>query len=176
MNAALGTEFGSTETPLATEASIVGGTVSATGDVTVDATSAAQINATVSNAATAENHGLFGAKSSAAGAVLATNKVSTTATALVADGSVLADGELSVSADDAAGIYSNVKIVSTAVTTTDSGVHFLGKYLNGDVPSDFDTGDGVQDIAFGDTVRILHNYAKEQYTTDNTIAVLFTPS
>ena len=130
----------------------------------------------MSNAATAENHGLFGATSAAAGAVLATNKVSTSTTASVVGGDLTVVGNLSVVAIDAAGVFSNVKIVSMSLTTTDSGVHFLGKYVNGDVPADYDTAvAGMTALEFGDTVRVLHNYAKEQWTTANTLPVTINP-
>ena len=165
VNAALGTEFSSTETPLVTVAAIVASSIAATGDVSVAADSTTQINSTVTNAATAENHGLFGAKTAAAGAVLASNKVSSRVEAFVEDGDATATGSLAVTATDAAGVHSNVKIVSDSITTTDSGLHFLGKYLDSQVLADFDTEDGVQSVEFGTRVRVLHDYAKEQWTT-----------
>ena len=108
----------------------------------------------MSNAATAENHGLFGATSAAAGAVLATNKVSSDNDCVGRRRRRQVDGSLAVVANDAAGVYSNVKIVSTSLTTTDSGVHFLGKFVNGEVPADYDTAiAGITALVFGDTVR-----------------------
>ena len=68
-----------------------------------------------------------------------------------------------------------VKIVSMSMTTTDSGLHFLGKWVNGGVPADWNTDDGVQSLNFGDTVRVLHNYAKEKWTTATTLAVTINP-
>src|SRR4029079_2425438 len=103
----------------------------------------------------------------------ATNKVSKDTAATVGSGNVTADGVVTVNSNDSAGIYSNVKVVSMSVTTTDSGVHFYGKIVDSNVPATFDTHAGVQDVVFGDTVRVLHDYAKEGRTPADAVAVPF---
>ncbi|MBA2349921.1 MAG: hypothetical protein H0V81_16715, partial [Solirubrobacterales bacterium] len=169
-----GTEFGTDANPLATEASITASTVTTTGDVTVTATSTATVNATVSNAATTEQHAFFGATSAAAGVVLALNKVNSATRASIAGGGVTAGSALAVIATDAAGIFSNVKVVSSSVTTTDSGVHFLGKAVNGLVTADFTTASGISSVVFGTRVRIVPGYARTTMTSAQSVPVLFT--
>ena len=116
-------------------------------------------------------HGFFGSTSAAAGAVLATNKVSTRTAASITNQSATAGGALAVTASDAATIASNVKVVSNSVTTTDSGLHFLGKFVDGSVPATYTTASGSRTVAFGTTVRVLHGYATPRFTTDDPTTV-----
>src|SRR4029078_12215944 len=107
----------------------------ASGDFTVEALSAPLINSTVSNTAKSSQVGIFGTKSSAAGFILSTNKVSSTAKAYVdftgsTPGNVTVDGDFSVFANDDAGVYSNAKIVASSITTNDGGIRFFNQLEN----------------------------------------------
>src|SRR5262249_51848597 len=86
--------------PAITEAYIKNSTVVAAGEVSVTATNAAQLNATISNAADSTASALYGAKSKSAGALLASNRVSSQALAYVDGGSVHAGGAMEVTAQD----------------------------------------------------------------------------
>ena len=76
----------------------IGSTITAAGDVTVSAVNAAQLNATVSNAASSVASAMFGAKGKSIGGILASNKVSSGAYATIDDSTVTADGDVSVDA------------------------------------------------------------------------------
>ena len=167
VDALLGTDFGATETPLVSEAFLRDTTVVATGSVEVAATSAAQVNATVSNASrVAPADGKF-AKSQAADAVLATNKVSSAASAFVLRGSVAATGAVAVAAVDGSGIYANAKLVTVSTTSTDGGVHARGDAIEGLLPADFETNNGTVALAFGSSVRISAGFDNAIYTTSD---------
>ena len=58
---------------------MTGTTINATGDVVVKANSAAQLNATVSNAASSDAGAMCGANGKSVGGILASNKVSSRA-------------------------------------------------------------------------------------------------
>ena len=83
VDAFLGTDFGADEEPYLVRAYADNTKLTATGDIDVAASSAPLINATVTNSAESENHGLFGVKSTAAGAILASNKISSQAVAYI---------------------------------------------------------------------------------------------
>ena len=169
IDALLGTEFGATEAPWLIQGYIKDSTVTATGGLTVSADSAPLVNSTVSNTAASQNSGLFGVKSTAAGAILSSNKVSSAAKAsieftTVARGNVSAGGDLVVAASDDAGIYSNAKLVVSSVTTNDGGVHFAQQALNSSVAADFATSQGLQAIAFGQRVRLSPGFGSPSKT------------
>ena len=95
------------------------------GDLIVSSVNAAQINATVSNAASSAASALYGATGKAAGFVLASNKVSSGAEASIADATVDVKGMLDVLASDEAGIFANVKLVSSSITANDGGASII---------------------------------------------------
>ena len=133
--------------------------MTATGNVTVAADSAPLINSTISNTASAQQLGIFGSKATAAGAILASNKVSGGAQASIdftgpTQGNVSVDGDLAVEATDDAGVYSNAKITASSITTNDGGVHFFQQAVNASIESDFNTEDGSPFVQFGDRVRL----------------------
>ena len=103
--------------------------------------------------------------------MLATNKVSTRTAASITNQSATAGGALAVTASDAATIASNVKVVSNSITTTDSGLHFLGKLVDGSVPATYTTASGSRTVGFGTTVRVVHGYATPRFTTDDPTTV-----
>ncbi|HZY14981.1 MAG TPA: LEPR-XLL domain-containing protein, partial [Ramlibacter sp.] len=143
--------------------------VSAAGGLALQARTAPQVNATVSNAAQSTSSSLYGSFSGAGGGVLASNKIASGAEAWidfsdawVADngqGQVQAEGDVSVRASDDAGIYSNSKFVASSITTNDGGLHFAGQAAGAALEADHTTADGTQDIAFGDKVFLLEGYA-----------------
>ncbi len=141
--------------------------VTAAGDMSVTANNAAQLNATVSNAANSAASALFGASGKAIGAAVAMNKVSSAADATIQDTdaddlsptTLAVTGGLSVSATDQAGIFSNVKVVSSSITTNDGGVGVLSETVADFVPADFSTEEGAVDIILGERVRLSDDYA-----------------
>jgi hypothetical protein len=160
-----GTGLGPTEEPIITRAALTDTTVDASGDVSVAGTSAATINATVSNAATSRSAAAFGASSAAAGLTLATNQTSTRTRAVVAfatggypallANTVKVGGALQIRAHDTSTIHSNVKLVSSSVTTNDGGMHWLGELIGGLTPTDHLSSEGLTSLDFGDTVRVV---------------------
>src|SRR6185503_9214057 len=82
LNALIGTDIG-TQTPAQVQAYIKNSSVNAAGDISLSAKSDAQLNATVTNAASSAASGLYGASGSATSGVLASNMVSSTAKAYI---------------------------------------------------------------------------------------------
>ena len=169
IDALLGTQFGATETPWLVKAYVKDSPVTAAGGLDVSADSAPVINSTVSNTAVSQNSGLFGVKSTAAGAILSSNKVSSAAQAWIefttpGRGNVSAGGDLVVAASDDAGIYSNAKLVVSSVTTNDGGVHFAQQALSSSIHADFATSQGSQAIAFGQRVRLSQGFGSPTKT------------
>src|SRR4029079_897057 len=127
IDALLGTEFGATEAPWLVQGYVTDSPITASGGLSVSADSAPLINSTVSNTAESQNLGLWGVKSTAAGAILVSNNVSSAARAWVlyagsgCRGNVTIDGDLDVAASDDAGIYSNAKMALSSITTNDGG-------------------------------------------------------
>ena len=166
VDALLGTEFGATESPWVVQAYGRNAALHATGGLTVSADSAPLINSTVDNTAKSNNVGIFGVKSSAAGFILATNKLSGGSKAFVeytgaTPGTVGATGDLTVEATDDAGVYSNAKIVASSITTNDGGVRFFNQYENDGIDVQHHTDDANATsaaVAFGDKVRIARGF------------------
>ncbi|MEW5797300.1 MAG: hypothetical protein AB1772_13220, partial [Candidatus Zixiibacteriota bacterium] len=82
-------------------------------------------------------------------------------------GEVDATGGVTIKALDNSGVYSNVKLVSSSVTTNDGGVGVAQETLNDFIPADFKTSEGSVKIEFGDKVRLADNYGAPSYTTDD---------
>lgn len=162
IDALIGSDYG-TEQPAAVTAAIENTPLTVGGNLTVAADGSEQINATISNAADSVSSGLFGKAGGAASAVLASNMVSSNVDAHIdhpagSQGTVQAGGNLLVSAKDDAGVYSNVKLVASSVTTSDGGVNLLTDALSSSGQFDFLSQDGLQEIQFGSKVRIAENY------------------
>jgi len=79
--------------------------------------------------------------------------------------SVGAVGSVSVSAEDKVEIYSNVKLVSSSITTNDGGASILGETVNDFVPADYESSEKVREIDFGDRVRLTDDYPTGDYGT-----------
>ena len=136
--------------------------------------SSEQVNATVSNAAGSTTSALSDASSTGFGGVLASNKVDGSAIAYIDETGIAAEidaaGALVVSAADNSGIYSNVKLVSSAIVTSDGGTGALNASFNSSPGADFvttPTGGGVvndQTLVFGNMVQIAAGYDTPTYT------------
>ena len=169
IDALLGTDFGSDANPWLVRAYGRDSALTAAGDLTFSAESAPLINSTVSNTSSSQNVGLFGVKSTAAGFILASNKVASGAEAFIeftgaAPGLVGAGGDVVVEASDDAGIYANAKLVVSSITTNDGGVRFFQQAVNTTVDADFISSQGTQTIEFGDRVRLEPGFASPSYT------------
>ena len=162
LDALLGTSIG-TETPVETTAYILDSTVTSGNNITVAAQADTKLNSTVSNVAESTASGLFGASGMAVGGVLASNLVSSKARAFVefsaSQGVVEAGGDLDVSASDDSGVYSNAKLVSSSTVTNDGGISILEDAVSMLTPADFETGDGVRTVNFGEKVRLSGDYS-----------------
>ncbi|MEA2197211.1 MAG: mucin9, partial [Solirubrobacteraceae bacterium] len=141
-------------------------------DIEISADNLAQINSTVSNAATSTASALYGAKGESVGAVIASNKVNSTAQADAVSSELTADGGVAIDAQDSAGIFTNAKLVSSSITTNDGGASVIQSEIDNFVPADFATDSGVQNISFGQTVRIADGYATPKYTSDQVVSAL----
>ncbi|PWL23480.1 MAG: hypothetical protein DCO98_12055, partial [Altererythrobacter sp. XM-24bin4] len=126
VDALVGTSLGTKDAAEAI-ARITGGTQIVAGDLTVEADNVAQLNATLSNAASSAASALYGATGAAAGVVLASNMVAAGADARISNPTATATvgGDALIRATDAAGIYSNVKLVSSSVTSNTGGLDIL---------------------------------------------------
>jgi hypothetical protein len=163
-------------TPARAHAYLLDTQVAVADDLTIQARSAAQINATVSNAAESTTSSLFGTFSAAAGGVLASNKISSSVEARIAysedyspvpeSDDASAGGTISLLASDDAGIYANCKLVSSSMTTNDGGASILQEGMNYLIPADFLSSDGSREIEFGQRVRLTSDYDSSRGTPD----------
>ena len=121
LDALIGTGLAATEEPGGSEAraSIENSHITASRDVTLDAESAAQINATVTNVSRSTGEAVFGAEGLGAGGIVANNRISSAARAFVKDidasKKLTATGTLTVRATDSAGLYANSKLITSQV-------------------------------------------------------------
>ena len=74
-------------------------------------------------------------------------------------------GEVRVEAFDSAGIFANIKLVSSSTTTNDGGAAVLQGQINNQISADFLSSEGVRTIDFGDRVRIAT--ISEDHSTDD---------
>ena len=158
-----------------TSAFIADSNVDAGGNVRVEADSSPQINATVSNAAESTADALFGAGGIAGIAisgVVAANRIDTQAhayietdKAIAIQNTVDAGGNLTVSANDSVGVFSNVKMVSSSITSSDGSANLLGATIASFEDFDYRTdgtnsedanGNGIIDVLleFGQKVSL----------------------
>ncbi len=140
----LANAFGSDSARSGATATIVASTVASGGSLAVEATSAAQINATVSNAALSTTDSLKGSGGQGFGVVLSSNKVRGAALASIDNTglatTVQAGVDAVVRATDAVGIFANTQLVtSSTVTKTDGGAPTVQDKINKFLPSDFST-------------------------------------
>jgi hypothetical protein len=150
----LGVPVLSLEQPAAARATVTDATITSGGALTVNADNAAQLNATVSNAASSTAGALWKAEGKSVGGIIASNKVSSAASAKLERTNAQATGAATVSAADAAGISSNVKLVSSSITTNNGGTAVLQDEINLFLQADHATSEGTKTVKFGDRVRI----------------------
>jgi hypothetical protein len=81
-------------------------------------------------------------------------------------GDVTVGGDIAITAVDNAGIYSNVKIVSSSITTNDGGAAVLQETINDFIDVDFQSSEGEREIDFGQIVRVTDDYAAEDFSSD----------
>ena len=164
------------ERPAASLAKVWDSTLVISGDVLVTADNGAQVNATITNAADSAASALFDATGKAGGGLLASNKVASSAEAIIGatdhdddrtTREVDATGAVGVSATDSSGIYANIKLVTSSTTTNDGGLSVLQQSITGAIPSDFSTSEGERVLLFGNTVKIADDYDTEDFTTDD---------
>ena len=155
------------EVPARAHAEVSNTPIDAAGAINVHADNAAQLNATVSNAASSAASALFDAGGWSAAGLLASNKVSTSAKAYIDNSAqaedlnnpdVNADGSIAITASDNAGIYANVKLVSSSISTNDGGASILDEVAADVLPVDFASSEGERQLEFGDRVRLADDY------------------
>ena len=112
-----------------THASIARTDITAGGSVLIGAHGEELVNATVSNAASSAASALYGANGKAVGGIIAMNKVRSDVRAWYELGTTDVTGAFDVIAEDAAGIFANVKMVSSSVTSNDGGVGIAQDYI-----------------------------------------------
>ncbi|KAF0119387.1 MAG: parallel beta-helix repeat-containing protein [Rhodospirillaceae bacterium] len=162
LDALIGSGLGMTETPSDVEALIERSAVDAGGALTVTADGHAAINATVSNTVESIASALYGASGMGAAGLVASNRVRSTARASLKDAesggmSVRAGGALTVAATDTAGIYANIKLVSSSTTTNDGGAGILSDAAAW-IGSDHKSSDGTKTISFDDLIWLEDDY------------------
>ncbi len=148
-----------------------------TGGFSVTAESSEQVNATVSNAATSTTSDLYDASSNGFGGVFASNKVDGSAIAYI-DGTgmpaITATGALVVTATDGSGIFSNVKLVSAAIVSSDGGTGTLAwAVANGASNPTYSAtpsngAPNMRTLNAGDTVQLGVNYDTVDFTVGTT--------
>ncbi|TVQ58422.1 MAG: LEPR-XLL domain-containing protein, partial [Rhodobacteraceae bacterium] len=148
------------EAPALARATIKNSSIDADGDITVAATSAELLNATLSNATVSAASALKDASGKSIGVALASNKVSARAEALVDDSDLTAGGDIVIEADDDLRMFSNAKLVSESSTSNDGGASVLQETLNAVVPVDWVASNraNVVDLRFGDLVRTSRDW------------------
>ena len=169
IDALLGSNYLSNPNPSNATAFIHDTTITADGgDLTVLARSQEQVNATNSNAADTTASALFDATGEAYGGSIASNKVDGSAYAYIDESDLSSGaysfsigGSLSVQADDTAGIFSNVKLVSSSTVTNDGGAGILQAEFNALTPATWSTTPNSDTVHPGDTatsvIRALAN-------------------
>ena len=171
LDALLGTGIGDERTSGA-RAHVTDSVLRSGGDLTVEAINAAALNATLSNAARSSASALHGASGAGASAVLASNMVSADAVARVdytptyqrpagLAHDIDAGGDLVIRATDAAGVFANIKLTASSVTSNTAGVSVLNNSLAQPDTTGFkfESSDGAQVLKFGDIVRLAQNHA-----------------
>ncbi|MEQ9409446.1 MAG: calcium-binding protein, partial [Fuerstiella sp.] len=161
INTILGTTFG-TNSESKTTATFDNTTLNVSAGLAVTSDSAARVNSTVSNAVESKSSSLLGSKGSAAAGILAGNLINTASEAHViyaTSSPATVSGALSITALDSAAIFSNSKLVSSAIVTNDGGTRLLQDHLNLKLDYDHKTSQGSKAVAFGDTVLVEEGHS-----------------
>ncbi|HIL70959.1 MAG TPA: LEPR-XLL domain-containing protein, partial [Verrucomicrobia bacterium] len=163
LDALIGTNF-ATEKPTDVRGFVLNSELAIEGDLKIGAHSEPHLNATVSNTGESNVSSLSGGSGIAAGGILVSNMVNRSTEAFLeyttsAKGVARVDGNLEVSALDKTGIYANSKLVSSSTTTNDGGVSVLNDDIGDSFATQFLSGDGTQEIEYGEKVRLADDYA-----------------
>jgi hypothetical protein len=136
---------------------ILDSTVTA-GKLDITASLETKLNSTVSNTAETKTSSAFGAAGMSTSGILSSNMLNTTVKAYINNTSetkkMTTQNELTINANDISEVYSNSKIVSSAIITGDGGVSILNENKDLVIDADFETADGVNSIKYGDRVRV----------------------
>ena len=141
-------------------------------DVSVNAETAQQLNATVSNVSKSTAEALFNANGVSVGGIVASNRVSSAARAFITEDvtdpkQMTAGGQVTVGAEDNSGIFANSKIITSQITTNNGGIGVLNDGAASLIPifgastystSDLDPSNSTQTLNFGDTVSLAINF------------------
>jgi hypothetical protein len=149
-----------TSSPMDVNAYILDSTVEAD-ELEIKATLETKLNSTISNAATTKASSSFGSSGMSTSGILSSNMLNSTVKAYIDNTSdtktITTNKALTITATDMSEIYSNSKIVSSSIITSDGGVSVLDDYLP--IDTDYKTSDGVTTINFGDRVWLSEDYA-----------------
>ena len=159
IDALIGTDIGDQQ-PASVEAYIDNSSVTADGDITVNADNSATLNATLDADATAAAVAFKEASGSAATGILASNMVASDARAYIDNSdTIVAGGNVTVSANDEAIIQALTEMVTSSSERNDVGVGILSN-LADTLLNDYEytSNSGVQDLVFGDTVRLASDF------------------
>jgi hypothetical protein len=161
LDALANTSF-ATSSPMDVNAYILDSTVTA-GKLDIKASLETKLNSTVSNTAETKSSSAFGAAGMSTSGILSSNMLNTTVKAYINNTSetkkTTTQNELTINANDISEVYSNSKIVSSAIITGDGGVSILNENKDLVIDADFETSDGVNNIKYGDRVLVAGDYA-----------------
>ncbi len=141
--------------------------IHAGGDLNVHADNFAELNSYTSNKVESAASGITGSSGWAASMVIAANRVVSEAEAGIAfaaglsDRTVDAGGSVDVLAENRAGNYSETYMVTASESVNDGFAGIAKNVLRAVDPTPFDflSSDGVQDIEFGQTVRLSKSHS-----------------
>jgi len=155
----IGTDIGDQQ-PASVEAYIDNSSVTADGNITANAENTATLNARLDAMATAAATAFFGASGAAASGILASNMVASDARAYINNSdTVIAGGDLTVSATDEALIHSVTEMVTSSTEVNDLGIGVLNNLADTLLADyQFTSNSGTQDLVFGDKVRLASDF------------------
>ncbi len=136
----------------------------------ITADNAAQLNATISNAAESAASALWKATGKAIGGLLASNKVSSAATARLENSTASPlTGAVTIAAADDAGVFANVLIVSSSITSNDGGAAVLQQEINALTGADYRSSEGVRTIKLRQRVKAADGKVYEYMGVDGDV-------
>ncbi len=165
-NGLLGTTVGETETPSNVTASVVGSTLEVAGALALMAAAQATINATNSNVSNITGSAIGGTKTAAAGGLIASNQVSSTAQAFIQNTTTQTaiGGAATVQATNFDTINANATLINNADASTSGATQLaaeaLAKILKLANATPYTSGSGTtnQVLQFGDLVQYTPTY------------------
>ncbi len=164
--------------PDGTEAYIHDSKLDVSGAISVQAVDRSQINSLVSNMATSAPSAFFGAAGMSASGALSSNRVNSHSTATIdysagythvtsGGHDVKAGGSILVLAEDDAGIQAETSLFASVSPNNDAGSGILNNFANQLLDQyQYTSASGVQNVKFGDKVRVADDYYTPAYTTN----------